>query len=70
VRRPWRHCREEHQVARFEGIRIDARAHTKLTPDVAGHGDAMLLEDVLNEAAAVEPAGIGAAVAIRGATKR
>ncbi len=70
VRRTRGNGREEDQVTRFDLVRVDGRAGAKLIDDQAWNLDSVLGEDVLHEAATVEPRWGGAPVAIRGATQR
>jgi hypothetical protein len=59
-----RDCREEDEVARLEGDRRNRAAHLELLSHLTRQGHAVLPEDVLNEAAAIEARRIEAAVAI------
>src|SRR5437762_12837384 len=70
MRRPWIRRREEQDVARREILGPHRIPRTKLIAHVARQRDAVLREDVLREAAAVEAGGIGAAVAVRRAAQR
>lgn len=70
VRRTRRNGREEDQVTRFDLVRVDGRTGAKLIDGQAWNLDSVLGEDVVHEAATVEPRWGGAPVAIRGATQR
>src|SRR5262249_3708955 len=69
VRRASRLRVEEHQVARFQLVLLDLLADFELLLDVPWERDAILREDPLREPAAIEPARVAAAVAIRGSSK-
>ena len=70
VRRTRGNGREEDQVTRFDLVPVDGRPGAKLIDGQAWNLDSVLGEDVVHEAATVEPRGGGAPVAIRGATQR
>ena len=62
--------REEHEIAGQQIFRVDLLTLPKLLTHFPRQGDPILTEDVLSEAAAVEPGRVGAAVAIRCAAQR
>src|SRR5438105_4159359 len=62
--------REEDDVSRDETIGLHRFPYTILIAHLARQADAVLREDVLREAAAVEPARIAAAVSVRRTAQR
>src|SRR5688572_22864833 len=64
MRGPRANRAEEHQVARGDGVVVDRLALGVLLRDRPWHVEALLGEDVGDEAAAVEAGGIAAAVSI------
>ena len=64
VRRAWRDRAEEEQVAHRDVLGLHRFPFPVLLLHIARQGDAVLPEDVLREAAAIEAVGIAPAVAI------
>jgi len=60
---------KEHQVARLQIVQLDLLSHLELLVDLARQRHAVVREHPLREAAAVEAAGIAAAVAVRRAAE-